>query len=289
MSIGFAGAFLGGILTLLSPCSAMLLPGFFAYAFASRRRLLARTGLFYLGLITTLVPLGASAGTIGVFLNANRALVTSIGGGVLIVFGILYLAGIRIPLPGRAREAGTSVLSVYLLGAAYGLAGGCAGPILGSILTIAALGGDPGYGAALLAVYAAGMAIPVAILALFWDGLQLGTRRWLRPRRLQIGRWRFTVSQLIAGLLFVAIGGLFILTEGTGDLGGIATPQQQIDAEVWIRQLSGSVDNGIAIAVLCGAVVLSILVGWALSARSSRRKRSDRQGKTATTVRPDQL
>ncbi|MHB1235293.1 MAG: cytochrome c biogenesis CcdA family protein [Microbacteriaceae bacterium] len=288
MSIGFAGAFLGGILTLLSPCSAMLLPGFFAYAFASKRRLLVRTGVFYLGLVTTLVPLGASAGTIGVFLNANRALVTGIGGGVLIAFGILYLAGIRIPLPGRAREAGTSVLSIYLLGAAYGIAGGCAGPILGSILTIAALGGDPGYGAALLAVYAAGMAIPVAILALFWDGLQLGGRRWLRPRLLRLGRWRLTVSQLIAGLLFVAIGGLFILTEGTGDLGGVVTPQQQIGIEAWIRQLSSSVNDGVAIAVLCGVIVVSIVIGWVLSGRRQRRqRRPDRQAEAAAGE-PDQ-
>ncbi|WP_009945137.1 hypothetical protein [Saccharopolyspora erythraea] len=31
--IGLVGAFLGGLLSLLSPCSALLLPSFFAYAF----------------------------------------------------------------------------------------------------------------------------------------------------------------------------------------------------------------------------------------------------------------
>ena len=59
MAVGFAGAFLGGLAALLSPCAAMLLPSFFAYAFgSSRTKLLGRTGLFYVGLLITLVPLG---------------------------------------------------------------------------------------------------------------------------------------------------------------------------------------------------------------------------------------
>ncbi|HSL37639.1 MAG TPA: cytochrome c biogenesis protein CcdA, partial [Arthrobacter sp.] len=65
MDIGYAGAFLGGVLTLLSPCSALLLPAFFAYAFSTKSRLVARTGLFYLGLLSTLVPLGIFAGVLG--------------------------------------------------------------------------------------------------------------------------------------------------------------------------------------------------------------------------------
>ena len=48
--VGYLAALLGGVLALLSPCSAMLLPAFFAYAFGSRRRLVSRTGVFYLGL-----------------------------------------------------------------------------------------------------------------------------------------------------------------------------------------------------------------------------------------------
>ena len=65
MDIGYLGAFLGGLLSLLSPCSVMLLPSFFAYAFVHPSTLVTRTGVFYLGLITTLVPLGVFAGTVG--------------------------------------------------------------------------------------------------------------------------------------------------------------------------------------------------------------------------------
>ncbi|MGW5817282.1 cytochrome c biogenesis protein CcdA, partial [Streptomyces noursei] len=59
--IGYLAAFLGGALALVSPCSALLLPAFFAYSLASPGRLLARTGVFYLGLATTLVPRGAAS------------------------------------------------------------------------------------------------------------------------------------------------------------------------------------------------------------------------------------
>ena len=58
MSIGLVGAVIAGVLTLISPCSALLVPAFFAYAFTSQRELLAKTVVFFLGLCTTLVPIG---------------------------------------------------------------------------------------------------------------------------------------------------------------------------------------------------------------------------------------
>jgi cytochrome c biogenesis protein CcdA len=48
--VNLLAALAAGTLSLLSPCSALLLPSFFAYAFASRTALMARTGVFYLGL-----------------------------------------------------------------------------------------------------------------------------------------------------------------------------------------------------------------------------------------------
>ena len=78
IDLGLAGALVGGILTLLSPCSVMLLPAFFAYAFTSPSRLIARTGVFYLGLITTLVPIGVLAGTVGAFVSTNRTMLVTV-------------------------------------------------------------------------------------------------------------------------------------------------------------------------------------------------------------------
>ncbi|MBB1049552.1 cytochrome c biogenesis protein CcdA, partial [Dietzia sp. CW19] len=86
--IGLVGGFLGGVLSILSPCSALLLPAFFAYAFGTRRLLLARTGLFLLGLATVLVPLGAGMGAIGSLFTVHRGTVTLIGGLVVVVLGV---------------------------------------------------------------------------------------------------------------------------------------------------------------------------------------------------------
>ena len=52
--IGLLGALLGGLLSLVSPCSALLLPSFFALAFERPVVLLRRVLAFYLGLVLVL-------------------------------------------------------------------------------------------------------------------------------------------------------------------------------------------------------------------------------------------
>ena len=89
MSLGLLGAFAGGVLTLLSPCSAMLLPAFFSYAFTSPKELLGRTFIFYLGLVTTLVPLGILAGSVGAFVAGNREAVVAVAATIICVMGVL--------------------------------------------------------------------------------------------------------------------------------------------------------------------------------------------------------
>lgn len=59
------------------------------------------------------------------------------------------------------------------------MAGFCAGPILGGVLTVAAIDGAPLHGGLLLAVCAIGMTLPMFVLALLWDPVALrGSRAW---------------------------------------------------------------------------------------------------------------
>mgnify|MGYP003409320133 CR=1 FL=1 len=58
MDIGLVTAFLGGMLAILSPCGALLLPAFFASTVGAGPRLLLHGSIFYLGLLLVLVPLG---------------------------------------------------------------------------------------------------------------------------------------------------------------------------------------------------------------------------------------
>lgn len=125
----------------------MLLPAFFACAFSTPTKLLARTLIFYLGLIATLVPVGVLAGTVGAFLMQNRTALVIVAASIVIGLGLVQLVGIRIPAFSRSGAGeGTSSASVFILGAVYGVAGVCAGPILGSVLTVAAVGGNAAYG-----------------------------------------------------------------------------------------------------------------------------------------------
>ncbi|SDL24047.1 cytochrome c biogenesis CcdA family protein [Streptomyces indicus] len=268
--IGYLAAFLGGLLALLSPCSALLLPAFFAYSIDSTGRLLARTGIFYLGLATTLVPLGAAGSFAGRFFYGNRELLVLIGGWLIIALGVLQILGMGFAsrrmteLTGRIRP--TTGLSVYALGAVYGLAGFCAGPILGSVLTVAALGGSPAYGGALLAVYALGMAAPLFLLALLWDRFSLGRRRWLRGRPFRIGRFELHTTSLASGLFFILLGTLFLVFDGTTALPGLLDVDSSFTVEQWARRVGDAVPDW---AVLAGAVAVVAAV-WAVRARRRR-------------------
>ena len=186
IDVGYTAAFLGGVLALISPCSALLLPSFFAYAFQRPGRLLLRTSLFYLGLTVTLVPLGVSSSYASRLFYGHREILISVAGWTIIVLGTIQLVGggftFKPVQRAQARIHGQSNTSVFALGAIYGLAGFCSGPILGSVLMVAAASGQPIRGGVLLAIYAFGMSAPLFLLALVWDRFNLGTRGWLRGR-----------------------------------------------------------------------------------------------------------
>jgi len=242
IEIGLAGAFLGGLFALVSPCSALLLPSFFAYAFGGVGKLVARTGLFYVGLALVLIPLGAGVGALGTLVTQYRGAVTTAGGVLLIAFGLAAILGLGfsiLPSASTARaSSGKGWPSVIFLGAVYGLAGFCSGPLLGAVLTFAMTGGSPAYGGLLMAFYGLGMAVPLFVLALLWDRLELGKKQWLRGRELRLGPLRTHSTSLISGLVFIAIGVLFITTEGTANLGGIMGVEAQFQLQAWASNVA---------------------------------------------------
>lgn len=268
--VGVLAAFAAGVLALLSPCSALLLPSFFAYAFASRRALLARTFVFYLGLLITLVPLGTGASAASSLFYGHRPLLITIAGWSIIGLGVLQLAGRGFAVPGVARlQAAVSTrgdsgwLSTLLLGAVYGLAGFCSGPVLGAILTVAATQESPWKGGALLAVYALGMAAPLFLLAAPWDRFDLGRRRWLRGRTLTWGRLRVHTTSLVAALLFTAVGVVFLRYDGTAGLTGSLGVGDLTDVEYSAQQaVTEWVAHVPAWVPLLAVVLIALAVAW---------------------------
>ncbi|MFI9508878.1 cytochrome c biogenesis CcdA family protein [Nocardia sp. NPDC052566] len=266
--IGYFAAFLGGLLALLSPCSALLLPSFFAYSFSSRGKLFARTGLFYLGLATTLVPLGAAGSFAGKLFVGHRDLLVAIGGWTIIAMGVLQIVGRGFAVgfaqraaarQGRPEQAG----AVYLLGMVYGLAGFCAGPILGSILTVAAVGGSPVHGGFLLAVYALGMSVPLFVLALLWDRFDLGRKRWLRGRSIGVGRLQLHTTSLVSGLFFILLGVLFLRYDGASALPGLLGADTEFALENKVKEFGDAISNT-TVLLFIGVVALIGAAWWLL-------------------------
>ena len=272
VEISFLAAFLGGVLSLLSPCSALLLPAFFAYAFQSGGELVKKTGIFYLGLATTLVPLGMGISAVSRIFYGYRGTLILAAGILIIGFGILQIAGRGFSVGPLARLQGKikgdSAGATYALGAVYGFAGFCSGPILGAVLTVAAASGQVLQGAGLLAVYAAGMAFPLLLMSLLWNRFDLGHRRWLRGREVSLGSMRFHTTSLVSGSMFILIGVLFIVYEGTSALEGFYVANGATDLAFSAQEWA----NGLAQGIPVVAVVSILGVIFALFLYSGSRK-----------------
>jgi cytochrome c biogenesis protein CcdA len=271
VEVSLLAAFFGGVLSLLSPCSALLLPAFFAYAFSGGGELVGKTGLFYLGLAATLVPLGMGIYAVSALFYGHRSALITISGVLLIGFGFLQLLGRGFtagPLARlRSRVRGDSAGAVFALGAVYGFAGFCSGPILGAVLTVAAASGGAARGALLLAVYAAGMATPLFLLALFWDRLDLRNSRWLRGREISVGGLRLHSTNLVSGAMFILLGTLFIAYQGASALSGLYESNGATDlafaAQQWADGVAQRIPDPALLAVL-GALLAASLFRWHL-------------------------
>jgi cytochrome c-type biogenesis protein len=151
----------------------------------------ARHGLraavfFVLGLSTVFLFLGLAASALGRVLLAHQREMAIVAGAVIALFGLHFLGVLRIPLLYRearfaARSAGGTAFGAYLLGLAFAFGWTpCIGPVLGSILALAAQEGSVERGMLLMAAYAAGLGLPFILTALFLRraiGVTAGLRR----------------------------------------------------------------------------------------------------------------
>jgi cytochrome c biogenesis protein CcdA/thiol-disulfide isomerase/thioredoxin len=190
-------AYLGGVLTIVSPCILPVLP----FVFARSDQPFRKSGLPLLGGMALTFALVASLATIGGgwAVRANQfgrvaALVLFAIFGLTLLFSSLAerLSRPLVRLGNRLSSdsgsgAGPSAGSSFLLGIGTGLLWApCAGPILGLILTGAALSGASAHTALLLLAYALGAATSLAIALLAGGRVfaamkrSLGAEEWVR-------------------------------------------------------------------------------------------------------------
>ena len=189
-------AYLGGVLTILSPCILPVLP----FVFARSDKPFMRNGLpLLLGMAVTfaaVATLAAIGGGWAVHANQYGRYVAMV---VLAVLGLTLLStrlaewisrpfvALGNRLSRRSERDGDSIWGAAGLGVATGLLWApCAGPILGLLLTAAALNGASVKTTLLLLTYAAGAATSLAVVLLIGGKLfelmkrSLGAGEWVR-------------------------------------------------------------------------------------------------------------
>jgi len=219
MEVGILTAFAGGIISFLSPCVLPLAPPYLAYLGGTTldrlsgedtrvdprlaRHVFVSACFFVLGLATVFVALGVTASALGQLLLQNKLVLARISGVVIVVLGLHFLHVFRIPFldrearlegPAQAGSFGTS----YLIGIAFAFGWTpCIGPILGTILALAAQEQTIASGTLLLAVYALGLGVPFLVAAAFIGPFL----RWARGFRRHMG-----LVEKAMGLLLIAVG-----------------------------------------------------------------------------------
>jgi len=218
-NISFAIAFLAGILSLLSPCILPTIPAFFAYTFKEKRSITKMTGIFFLGFAVVFVALGMVAAYIGASLAAipqQYAFLPFIGGLFLIFMGMLQLFNRGFSSVIKIKARGHDAVGIFIMGVAFAIGwSACLGPILFGTLSIAAVLGNYAYAAFLMLSYSLGIFVPLFILSFFYDKYNFGESRIIRGKNVLIAGKKIHSTNLIAGILFIIMGLVFIFYEGT--------------------------------------------------------------------------
>src|ERR1700749_703624 len=184
-NVSIPAALIAGLVSFLSPCVLPLVPPYLIYltgatiehvandeeAAASKRAVMISALLCVPGFPRVLVARAARASLIGGLIRAWSAQLSILAGIVIIVMGLHFLGLTRIgllmregrlPIPKPVGHWGA-----YVMGLAFAFGWTpCIGPILAAILSIAAAEATVAKGAALLAVYSAGLGIPFLVAAL---------------------------------------------------------------------------------------------------------------------------
>lgn len=178
--VTLAIAFIGGVVSFLSPCVLPIIPGFLAYLAGTstqgevkRSQVVLHSAIFVLGFSLVFALLGVLLNTLlEKSAYDTQIWLSRIGGVIIIFFGLFLMKLIRIPFLERAHTwnvAGlfeSKHLTSFVFGAAF--AAGwtpCVSAALGAILALAA--SAPGTAFWLLMFYALGLGLPFLVIGFF--------------------------------------------------------------------------------------------------------------------------
>ena len=199
-------AFGGGLLSFASPCTLPVLTAYFAFAFQSgRKQIASNTIAFMLGLATTFSLFGAVGFAVGKTLLRNQQLLILVGGSIVMIFGVLSLlgkgfGGVDPTGAGGAQPQSTTVKGSYIFGLSFAVGWtSCIGPILGTVLTLAAQTTSVWNGMMLLFIYTLGLGLPLLIVSTFFGRMSRQSLFW---RALRGKGWELNTHAFVVALVW---------------------------------------------------------------------------------------
>jgi cytochrome c-type biogenesis protein len=217
----YLGVALAGLVSFLSPCVLPLVPPYLGYlggmtieqmtgervTGAMWRRVVLASVCFVLGFTTVFVGLGAGASVFGQLIQTYKSQLSIVAGVVIILFGLHFLGLLRIPLLYRearyhGRMDGATLLGAYVIGLAFAFGWTpCIGPILATVLALAANEASLSTGVSLLLVYSLGLGVPFILAAVAVRPFMGFMQRFRR----HLGR-----VEKVMGVLLVITGVMFL-------------------------------------------------------------------------------
>lgn len=218
----YFGVALAGLASFLSPCVLPLVPPYLSFIGGTTfeelaggpgvekkvwGRVIASSIFFVLGFTTVFASLGAGASVLGQLINAYREPLGIAAGSIIILFGLHFLGVLRIPLlyrEARLQTAtpGASYVGAYVIGLAFAFGWTpCIGPILATVLTVAANEATMSAGVKLLLAYSFGLGIPFVLAAVAIEPFIAFMNGFKK---------HFAILERVMGLLLVITGLLFI-------------------------------------------------------------------------------
>lgn len=232
-TVGYLAAVFAGLVSFLSPCVLPLVPGYLSAVVgvspgelekAGVRRVLGPSLLFVLSFSTIFIVLfGLPASAISSFISHHQDVFQKVSGALVVALGVFTLLATRFlslnrefHVPGLMKRAGRG--GPIVAGAAFGIAWTpCIGPTLGAISTLALNSSSPGHAVVLVAVYAAGLAIPFLLTAVFFG---------YATNALAVVKRHYGTVVLVSGLLLIVMGVLLFtggFTSLNQSLSGVQT------------------------------------------------------------------
>jgi cytochrome c-type biogenesis protein len=224
--VSLVAAFVGGVLSFISPCVLPLIPGYLSFVSgvsmeemrggdvraSSRWQVLTASLAFVAGFSAVFISLGASASAIGEFLMSRLPLLGKIAGVLIVIFGLHMMGVFRIrwlEMEKRvhAQRKPAGLFGAFVVGIAFAFGWTpCIGPILGGILVIAGSKDTVLEGVRLLAIYSAGLGIPFLLTAVAVDRFFAASARIRR---------HYHAIEITSGALLIAIGVLIFTNQFT--------------------------------------------------------------------------